>query len=239
MDELDSAIEMLEAINPDISKTYVRWKASTNYSFSVANDKTLTGGIFSDDTSISLGTSKLQETLASSKNFFLQKRVNLGANALLSLANNTAKVDVLGVANSLAKEQLGEVNYGLEVDNLENAPSHLDKASGSALFNLLTKDYGLHLEVWMMTMEDLTNIAQYYNRYGVATNTIGTMFDILEKHKYFDYTEFSAYYIHGSVNVCNEVKAEFIRKLKRGVRFWYDKTKLYNYSLYNYEIALE
>ena len=239
IDTSNAIIEMLEALNPDVSKTYVRWKANGYYAFRYANDKTLTGGIFSDDVSISLGTSKLQETLANTKNFFLQKRINIGANALLGLANNTAKLDVLGVANSLAKEQLNEVNYGLEVDNLENAPSHLDKASGSALFNLLTKDYGLHLEVWMMTMEDLTNIAQYYNRYGEATNTIGTLLDILEKHKYFDYTEFSAYYIHGSVNVCNEIKAEFIRKLKRGVRFWYDKTKLYNYSLYNYERALE
>ena len=240
IDTSNAIIEMLEIINPDISKTYVRWRHNGTYAFRSANSKTLTGGIFSDDTSISLGTSKLQETLANSKNFFLQKRVNLGANALLSLANNTAKMDVLGVANSLAKEQLGEVNYGLEVDNLENAPTHLDKASGSALFNLLTKDYGLHLEVWMMTYEDLDNIAMYYNRYGVATNTIGTLLDILEKHKYFDYTEFQAYYIHGSVyNICNEVKAEFMRKLKRGVRFWYDKTKLYNYSLYNYERALE
>jgi len=239
IDTGDAVIEMLETINPDISKTYVRWKHNGYYAFRSYNSKTLTGGIFSDDTLLSLGTSKLQETLANSKNFFEQKRVNVGVNSLLNLATNTAKMDVMGVTKTLAKEQLSEINYGYEVDNIENAPSHLQKASGNALFNLLTKDYGLHLEIWMMTQEDLLNIAFYYNRFGVQTNTNGTMYDILEKHKYFDYTEFDVYCITGSVNITNEIKDEIKRKLKRGVRFWYDGTKIYNYTYYNYERALE
>lgn len=240
IDTSNAIIEMLEVINPDIAKTYVRWKPTGYYAFRSANSKTLTGGIFSDDTSISLGSSKLAEVLANSKNFFMQKRVNIGANMLLGLANNTAKLDVLGVANTLAKSELNEINYGYEVDNIENAPSHLDKASGSSLFNLLTKDYGIHLEIWMMSLEDLTNIFTYYARYGVSTNTIGSQFNILNKHKYYDYAEFDVYYIHDTtLKISNEVKLEFMRKLKRGVRWWYDKTKLYNYSLYNYEVALE
>ena len=239
IDTGNAIVEMLESITPDISKTYVRWKHTGYYAFRSANSKTLTGGIYSDDTLLSLGTTKLQEVLANSKNFFYQKRVNIGVNSLLNLATNTAKQDVLGMGKTLAKEQLQEVNFGFEMDNLENAPSHLEKASGNGLFNLLTKDFGIHLEVWMMTQEDLTNIAMYYNKFGVQTNTIGTIFDILEKHKYFDYTEFDTYYIHGTVNITNEIKDEFKRKLKRGVRFWYDSSKLYNYSLYNYENALE
>ena len=239
IDTGDAVIEMLETLSPDISKTYIRWKHTGYYAFRSYNSKTLTGGIFSDDTSISLATSELQNVLANSKNFFYQKRVNIGANSLLNLATNTAKMDVLGTAKTLAKEQLNEVNFGFEVDNIENAPSHLEKASGNALFNILTKDYGIHLEIWMMTQEDLTNIAMYYNRYGVLTNTVGTTHEIIKKHKYFDYTEFEAFYIHGSVNITNEIKDEFIRKLKRGVRFWYDKTTMYNYTLYNYERALE
>ena len=244
IDTGSAVVEMLETINPDISKIYVRWKHTGYYAFRSYNSKTLTGGVFSDDTLLSLGTSKLQETLANSKNFFYQKRVNIGTNSLLNLATNTAKMDVLGVTKSLAKEQLNEINYGFEVDNIENAPSHLEKASGNALFNLLTKDYGIHLEIWMMTQEDLTNIAFYYNRYGIQTNTFGTILDVLEKHKYFDYTEFDASYIgdgSGGVycKITNEIKEEFKKKLKRGVRFWYDATKLYNYSLYNYEQAME
>lgn len=209
-----------------------------------ANDKTLTGGIFSDDSMLNLGTSKLQETLANAKNFFEQKRVNIGVNSLLNLATNTAKMDVMGVAKSLAHEQLNEINFGYQVDNIENAPSHLQKASGNALFNMLTKEFGLHLEIWMMTEEELTNIAQYYNKFGVSTNAHGTLFEILEKHKYFDYVEFESYFIHdgsggNTLKITNEIKEEFKKKLKRGVRFWYDSTKLYNYSLYNYENALE
>lgn len=244
IDTGSAIIEMLETINPDISKTYVRWKHTGYYAFRSYNSKTLTGGIFSDDTLLSLGTSKLQDVLANSKNYFYQKRVNIGTNSLLNLATNTAKMDVLGVTKSLAKEQLNEINYGFEVDNIENAPSHLEKASGNALFNLLSKEYGIHLEIWMMSEEDLTNIAFYYNKYGVQTNTHGTLFEILEKHKYFDYVEFDASYIgDGSAGyyfkLNYEIRDEFVKKLKRGVRFWYDATKLYNYTLYNYEQALE
>lgn len=244
IDTSAAKIEMLETINPDITKIYVRWEPTGYYAFRSYNSKTLTGGIFSDDTSLSLGTSKLQEILANSKNFFMQKRVNIGANSLLNLATNTAKMDVVGVAKSLAKEQLNEINYGYEVDNIENAPSHLEKASGNVLFNLLSKPYGLHFELWMMTEEDLSNIAFYYNKYGVQTNTYGQILDVLEKHKYFDYAEFDASYIHdgnsGTVlKITNEIKEEIKRKLKRGVRFWYDGTKLYYYNGYNYEKAME
>ena len=233
-------IEMLEVLNPDISKTYVRWKPTGYYAFRSYNSKTLTGGIFSDDTMITLSNTKLQEVLANSKNFFYQRRVNIGVNGMLNLAQNTAKQDILGLGKSLAKTQLDEINYGFEVDNIENAPSHLEKASGNALFNLLTKDYGLHLEIWMMSAEDLTNIAEYYNRYGIATNTIGTHLDFLNKHKYFDYTEYDVYKIVGKttdIKISNEIREELKRKLKRGVRFWY--SNLYNYTKYNYEVALE
>ena len=240
IDTGSAIIEMLETINPDISKTYVRWKPTGYYAFRSYNSKTLTGGIFSDDTMITLSSSKLQEVLANSKNLFYQRKVNIGVNGLLNLAQNTAKQDILGIGRSLAKNQLDEINYGFEVDNIENAPSHLEKASGNALFNLLTKDYGLHLEIWMMTSEDLTNISEYYNRYGVSTNTIGTHLDFLNKHKYFDYTEFDAFKIVGKttdIKLSNEIKDEIKNKLKRGVRFWY--SNLYNYNKYNYEIALE
>lgn len=238
IDTSNAIIEMLEIINADISKTYVRWKPTGYYAFTNANNKTLTGGTFSDDTSISLANTKLAEVLANSKNFFLQKRVNIGANASLSLFNNYVNGDLLGFTNSLAKEQLSEVNYGYDVDNIENAPSHLDKASGSSLFNLLTKDYGLHLEIWMLTMEDLDNISTYYAKYGVSTTLIGTQYDFLEKHKYYDYVEMDVFYIHDStLKIPYVVKNEFIKKLKRGVRFWYEN--LYNYSSYNYERALE
>lgn len=235
IDTGNAVIEMLESLSPDLSKTYVRWKATGDYTFRYGNDKTLTGGIFSDDTSIPLGTSNLQQTLANSKNFFLQKQVNVGANFLLGLGSSIAKQDPIGVVKGMAKTQLDEVNYGFEVDNIENAPSHLQKASGNGLFNLLTKDYGLHLEIWMMTYEDLTNIADYYNRFGESTNTIGNTFDILEKHKYFDYTEFEIWKVNGVIS--NEIKELFKKTLKRGVRFWY--SDLYNYSKYNYERSLE
>lgn len=244
IDTDNAIIEMQETICPDISKTYVRWKPTSYYTFRSYNSNTLTGGLFNDDTSIPLGSTKLQEVLAQSKNFFLQRAVNIGVGGLLDLASTASKMDVGGVAKSLAHEQLNEVNYGFNLDNIENAPSHLNRASGNALFNTLTKDYGLHLEIWMMTEEDLTNIKQYYERYGEPSNTIGSKYDFVEKHKYFDYVEMDVYYLYDpsvsdKIKLPNEIKEEFKRKFNRGIRFWYDGTKLYNYTLYNYEVAFE
>lgn len=237
LDTSNAIIEMQETLSPDIAKTYVRWHYTDSYAFRDDNSQTLTGGIFSDDTSVPLGTSNLQQTLAQSKNFFLQKQVNIGTNFLLGLGSSIAKQDAIGVVKGMAKTQLDEVNYGFEVDNIENAPSHLQKASGNALFNLLTKEYGLHLEIWLMTAEDLLNIAEYYNRFGEASNTItDNKFDFVEKHKYFDYVELDVYKVSG-MNLSMEIKEDIMRKLKRGVRFWY--SNLYDYAKYNYELALE
>lgn len=237
IDSGNAIIEMQETLSPDLSKTYVRWKPNGTYAFRNANNDTITGGVFSDDTSVPLGTSNLQQTLAQSKNFFLQKQVNVGANFLLGLGSSIAKQDAIGVVKGMAKTQLDEVNYGFELDNIENVPSHLQKASGNALFNLLTKEFGLHLEIWMMTAEDLENIASYYDRFGESSNTISdNIFDFIEKHKYYDYVEMDVFKI-GGMNLSMEIKDEFMKKFKRGVRFWY--TTIYDYSKYNYERSLE
>ena len=72
IDTGDAVVEMLETISPDISKTYVRWKHTGYYCFRSYNSKTLTGGLFSDDTLLTLASSELQNVLANSKNFFQQ-----------------------------------------------------------------------------------------------------------------------------------------------------------------------
>ena len=41
------------------------------------------------------------------------------------------------ILNSIYYMHLEDVNYGFNLDNIENAPSHLNRASGNALFNTL------------------------------------------------------------------------------------------------------
>lgn len=239
IDTGSAVIEMMEAISPDLAKTYVRWKPTGYYCFRTANDKTLTGGVFADDTSITLGTSALQNVLANNKNFFMQRYVNMQSSGLLNMAGSIAKGDPLGVAKSLAQYQLNSTNFTFEVDNIENQPAHLQKASGNSLFNILTKEYGLHLEIWIMTREDITNVADYYNRFGEVSSYIDSLKSYcLEKHKYFDYVEYDCYKINtSSCRITNEIRDELKRKLSRGVRFWY--SSLYNYYRFNYEVAFE
>jgi len=240
IDTGSAIIEMMEAISPDLSKTYVRWKPTGYYGFRTANDKTLTGGIFADDTSITLGTTALQDILANNKNFFMQRYLNMQMKGLMNMAGGIGKNDQgLSIMKSLAQYQLQSTNFTFEVDNIENQPTHLQKASGNALFNMLTKDYGLHLEIWIMTREDITNIAEYYNKFGEVSSYVDSLKAYcLEKHKYFDYVEYDCYKIDtSSCRITNEIRDELKRKLSRGVRFWY--SSLYNYYRFNYEVAFE
>lgn len=241
LDTSKAILELQEAITPDISKIYVNWKPTNNYIDKNAMADTLTGYIFNDDTSIAIGNDYMAEFLANNKNFYMQRYINTAINSGTKASKSYVTGGLGGVALSVINSGLDVANLFWEEDNLENRASSLRMANGSALFNNLIKDYGCKCEIWMMTKEELTNIAEYYNKYGVGSTQNGYLTDILEKHKYFDYVEMDVTDIAltGLNGITQEIKQDIINKLKRGVRFWYDGTKIYNYSNYNYEVAFD
>lgn len=241
LDTSKAILEMQEAIAPDITKIYVGWQPNSTYIDSSAMSKTLTGYIFNDDTSIPVGNSYMAEFLANNKNFYLQRYINTAINSGTKGAKAYATGGVGGLALSVINSGLDVANMLWEEDNLEQRKSSLRMANGSALFNNLVKEYGCKCEIWMFTKEELNNIAEYYNKYGVASNTNGTLNDMLEKHIYFDYVEMDVTDIiitdNNITGITQEIKQDIINKLKRGVRFWYDR--LYDYTFFNYEKAIE
>ena len=241
LDTSQAILELKEAIAPDITKLYVAWKPTNKYIDKNAMDDTLTGFIFNDDTSIPVGNSYMAEFLANNKNFYLQRYINTAINSGTKGAKAYATGGMGGLALSVVNSGLDVANLLWEEDNLEERKSSLRMANGSALFNNLVKDYGCKCEIWMMTTEELTNIAEYYNKYGESSTQNGFLLDVLEKHKYFDYVEMDVTDIEltGLDGITQEIKQDIINKLKRGVRFWYDGTKIYNYSYYNYEVAFD
>lgn len=241
LDTTQAILELKEAIAPDITKLYVAWKPTNKYIDKNAMDDTLTGFIFNDDTSIPVGNSYMAEFLANNKNFYLQRYINASVNSGTKGAKGYATGGIGGLALSVINSGLDVANMLWEEDNLEQRASSLRMANGSALFNNLVKDYGCKCEIWMMTTEELTNIAEYYNKYGVSSTQNGFLLDVLEKHKYFDYVEMDVtdIVLTGLDGITQEIKQDIINKLKRGVRFWYDGTRIYNYEYYNYEVAFD
>ena len=241
LDTTQAILEIQEAISPDISKIYVNWKPTNNYIDKNAMSNTLTGFIFNDDTSIPIGNNYMAQFLANNKNFYMQRYINTAINSGTKGAKSYATGGWGGLALSVINSGLDVANLFWEEDNLENRYSSLKMANGSALFNNLVKDYGCKCEIWMMTKEELTNIAEYYNKYGVSSTQNGYLLDVLEKHKYFDYVEMDVtdIVLTGLDGITQEIKQDIINKLKRGVRFWYDGTRLYNYEYYNYEVAFD
>lgn len=239
LDTSQAILELQEAIAPDITKLYVAWKPTNKYIDKNAMDDTLTGYIFNDDTSIPVGNSYMAEFLANNKNFYLQRYINASINSGTKGAKGYATGGWGGLALSVINSGLDVANMLWEEDNLEQRASSLRMANGSALFNNLVKDYGCKCEIWMMTTEELTNIAEYYNKYGESSTQNGFLLDVLEKHKYFDYVEMDVtdIVLNGLNGITQEIKQDIINKLKRGVRFWY--SNIYNYSYYNYEVAFD
>ena len=237
----DVKLEMLESISPDVSKIYVNFKSPNTYIFKNAYNNTLTGYIFNDDTSLSIGNDYLAEFLANNKNFYMQRYINTAVKGGLNATKSYMNSGLSGAAISFINSGLDVANLLWEDENLENRKSSLKMANGNALFNNLVKEYGIKLEIWLLNSEDLTNIAEYYHKFGESSNTQGYLSDVMKKHKYFDYVEMDVNCIEIIDNnlkgISNEIKNDLITKLKRGVRFWY--SNLYNFEKYNYEIALE
>lgn len=241
LDTSQAILEIQEAIAPDISKIYVNWKPTNKYIDKNAMANTLTGFIFNDDTSIPIGNNYMAQFLANNKNFYMQRYINTAINSGTKGAKGFATGGWGGLALSVINSGLDVANMFWEEDNLEQRASSLKMANGSALFNNLVKEYGCKCEIWMMTKEELSNIAEYYNKYGVSSTQNGYLLDVLEKHKYFDYVEMDVtdIVLTGLDGITQEIKQDIINKLKRGVRFWYDGTKIYNYEYYNYEVAFD
>ncbi len=241
LDTSKAILEIQEAITPDITKLYVNWKPTNEYIDSNAMSDTLTGYIFNDDTSIPIGNSYMAQYLANNKNFYMQRYINTAINSGTKGAKGYATGGVGGLALSLVNSGLDVANLLWEEDNLENRASSLKMANGSAIFNNLNREYGLKCEIWMFTLEELSNIAEYYNKYGESSNQNGFLLDVLEKHKYFDYVEMDVtdIVLTGINGITQEIKQDIINKLKRGIRFWYDGNNIYNYSLYNYEVIFD
>ena len=239
LDTSNAILELQEAIAPDITKIYVNWKPTNDYIDKNAMANTLTGFIFNDDTSIPIGNSYMAQFLANNKNFYLQRYINTSVNAGMKAGKGYMSGGVGGLAMSIVNSGLDVANLIWEEDNLENRASSLKMANGSALFNNLVKEYGIKCEIWMMTMEELSNICEYYNKYGVNSTQNGFLTDVLGKHKYFDYVEMDVTDIQlvTITGITQEIKNDIVQKLKRGVRFWY--SNMYNYSFYNYEVAFD
>ena len=239
IDTSKAILELQEAISPDISKIYVNWKPTNNYVDKNAMSDTLTGYVFNDDTSLPIGNDYMAQFLANNKNFYLQRYINTAVNSGTKGAKAYATGGMGGLALSVINSGLDVANLLWEDDNLENRASSLRTANGNALFNNLVKDFGCKCEIWMLTKEELENICDYYNKFGVSSIQNGFLLDVVKKHKYFDYVEMDItdFYLSGISGISQEIKQDIVNKLKRGVRFWY--SDMYNYSLYNYEIAFD
>lgn len=92
-----------EALTPDISRRYIRFKGNDDTYYNKALSENLTGYIVQDDTSVTLESEAYKTMLANNKNFFLQNSINREAQMAQTDTNIGANIasSALGVVGGI------------------------------------------------------------------------------------------------------------------------------------------
>ena len=183
-------------------------------------------------------TSGWQEWVASNRGTMLQASMNIP----LSMAK-TALGSVGEGQNTLAmKTGLSGITAGIKLAgtlmNHQNEPGNVH-STGSSYTDLLNKD-GI-VQYSRLIVADITQVAQYYRRYGNLVNeyidTSKNLFTEYNLRYYFNYIKLAECDVHLSDYLeTNDVTGSIKDRLVNGIRLWnVDKTDLCDYSYDNVE----
>ena len=216
-----------EALTPDITKGYAR----LNKGYGLYIDKTkenLTGLVISNDQSLMVANDKLSEMLANNKNFFLQRGLQIGMDALGKLAKgNIPGAIVSGGVNTFN-------TFMLEYDNMRYSPNLVDNANGNVYFGAQIQPFKLAVEEYDILTQDKEKVNDYMYLFGFSYNRIDTLANFINIRRYFNYIEADLITIPSPIS--NEEKYRLKSKFNRGIRFW--NTDMIDYSKENYENEL-
>lgn len=243
-----------EPLSPDVSKSYVRIYNPTGvYIAETANN--YTGYVGANDLSLTMTSTAYQQMLAQNKNFFMQSTlsaVSSGAQTALGGAIGAAAAGsaigavTAGVSAGFGLLGLGVslINKGKSIDNMKSAPSNIQKATGSALLNMMVSPLGVYIEDYAILPNEQEIVNDYMFKYGYTYNKIGNINDFLNTRKYFNFIQASIETINAQFEnaMSNAARTNLIERFGNGIRFWNNQSpdnKWVDYAWENYEINLE
>lgn len=169
----DLVVSSYSSISPLISK--INYQCNDLYG---VNSTLKLGFTFSEDMSLLIANSQLDNFLANNKNFWQQKVGSVFSGSLSGfvsgsmMSGNVAIGGVMG-ASSLLSGGLGLINSGLTLNNYANAPMNLENGQGNVDYMLQTQDgIGLRLLKYKALECDMWKIADYYFMYGYPINRL-------------------------------------------------------------------
>ena len=228
-----------EAIVPDITRYTVCLTSS--YFDGVSGDGIdVNGQTFTADMSLIYTLDQWASFLANNKNFYAQGNFNATMNfnkqALSGIgaagALNYLKVGAT-MANMYADALSFKTNREYQVDNLKESVDRVVNQNGSSAFNLVVKGIKPSIVLYTVESNKVANIVNYLKMFGLNTKGLrGNVKTIMAGNS----TGFHYAFIQADVedlvsgDMSLECEQRFLQIFKDGVRFWYDASKMYDFT---------
>lgn len=237
-------IEYSEPLVPGVTAGYARIKDTDGIYIADCADN-YTGLVTSTDMTLTLATSQYQQMLANNKNFYSQNTDNLLQGIITAIGGGIGLSGMANPATALGGTALGLLGLGLKyknvgktVDNMKSAPSQIQKASTSALMNIMVDRPGIYVEEYQILPNEQQMVNDEMFKNGFAYNRIDQIDYYINTRRYFNYIQAEVEDIQG-VEMSNTAKQDLITRFANGIRMWNRKAPnsdyYLQYELENYE----
>lgn len=237
-------IEYSEPLVPGVTAGYVRIKDTDGIYIADCADN-YTGLVTSTDMTLTLATSQYQQMLANNKNFYSQNADNLLQGIITAIGGGIGLSGMSNPATALGGTALGLLGLGIKyknvgktVDNMKSAPSQIQKASTSALMNIMVDRPGIYVEEYQILPNEQQMVNDEMFKNGFAYNRIDQIDYYINTRRYFNYIQAEVEDIQG-VEMSNTAKQDLITRFANGIRMWNRKAPnsdyYLQYELENYE----
>lgn len=237
-------IEYSEPLVPGVTVGYARIKDTDGIYIEDCADN-YTGLVTNTDMTLTLSTSQYQQMLANNKNFHSQNADNLLQGIITTIGGGIGLSGMTNPATALGGTTLGLLGLGLKyknigktVDNMKSAPGQIQKASTSALMNIMVDRPGIYVEEYQILPNEQQMVNDEMFKNGFAYNRIDNIDYYINTRQYFNYIQAEVEDIQG-VEMSNTAKQDLIVRFANGIRMWNNKplnSDYYlQYELENYE----
>lgn len=238
-------IEYSEPLVPGVTVGYARIKDTDGVYIADCADN-YTGLVTSTDMTLTLATSQYQQMIANNKNFYSQNTDNLLQGIITAIGGGALAAGMTNPVTAIGGTALGLLGLGMKyknigktVDNMKSAPSQIQKASTSALMNIMVDRPGIYVEEYQILPNEQQMVNDEMFKNGFAYNRIDQIDKYTNTRYYFNYIQAEVEDIQG-VEMSNTAKQDLITRFANGIRMWNRKApdhKYYlQYELENYEI---
>lgn len=231
--ENELIFEYTETIQPEVTKAYCRIKTNTGL-YLDPTERNYTGLIVSVDNSIPYTNNQYANFIANNKNFWQQSNLKIFSSTIGSVAQNTKKLDIVGLLGNLVDVSSQSTQLGLTADNMVNAPDSLTRASGNVLFNIMVDELAIYVDIYEAIEQELNMFDMLTTTRGFTLNLIDNISNYVNLRKYFNYIEADVEVINAPLS---PLEKQRLQQSLKSVRFW--NTDTIDYTLENYERSLD